>query len=87
MESTYARNNHAIRDEYCRCIQYEDGSEELYDHRNDDEEWYNLADNEYYTEERQRLKTCLPRINEPWAPDSRFGYNTYLSLQKTREAR
>ena len=39
---TYGRGNHAIRSERWRYIRYADGSEELYDHQSDPEEWTNL---------------------------------------------
>ena len=47
--TTYGRKNHAIRDDNFRYIHYEDESEELYDHRNDHDEWYNLADKSDYS--------------------------------------
>jgi arylsulfatase A-like enzyme len=41
--STLGQNNHAVRDERWRYIRYADGSEELYDHQTDPNEWNNLA--------------------------------------------
>ncbi len=41
--TTHNRGNHAIRSERWRYIRYADGSEELYDHRADPNEWTNLA--------------------------------------------
>lgn len=41
--STLGQNNHAVRDERWRYIRYADGSEELYDHEIDPNEWNNLA--------------------------------------------
>ena len=43
--STLGQNNHSVRDERWRYIHYADGSEELYDHKTDPNEWYNLASN------------------------------------------
>ncbi len=40
---TYGFNNHAVRSERWRYIQYADGSEELYDHDKDPNEWKNLV--------------------------------------------
>lgn len=85
--TTYGRNNHAIRDEYLRYIQYEDGSEELYDHRNDNNEWYNLADSPEYAEEKMRLIKYLPDVNEPWASTSRYDFNKYFTEQRIRESK
>jgi arylsulfatase A-like enzyme len=41
--TTHNRGNHAVRSERWRYIRYADGTEELYDHRNDPHEWNNLA--------------------------------------------
>ena len=40
--TTYMRGNHTVRSERWRYIHYADGSEELYDHREDNHEWTNL---------------------------------------------
>ncbi|MCY4058351.1 MAG: iduronate-2-sulfatase, partial [Gammaproteobacteria bacterium] len=41
--STYGFRNHSIRTERWRYIRYHDGTEELYDHDADPNEWTNLA--------------------------------------------
>ena len=55
--------NHAIRSENWRYIQYEDGTEELYDKRSDPLEWSNLASKEQYVDIKQELKKWLPGVN------------------------
>ena len=40
---TYRRGNHAVRTKRWRYIRYADGTEELYDHELDPEEWTNVA--------------------------------------------
>lgn len=40
---TYGRGNHAVRSKRWRYIRYADGTEELYDHTVDPNEWNNLA--------------------------------------------
>ncbi len=40
---TYGRGNHAVRSERWRYIHYADGTEELYDHAKDPNEWTNVA--------------------------------------------
>ncbi len=40
---TYGRGNHAVRTKRWRYIRYADGTEELYDHELDPEEWTNVA--------------------------------------------
>ncbi len=84
--TTYERNNHAVRTEKYRYIQYEDGSEELYDHKNDQDEWQNLALDPAYQKIKTELKTCLPKVNESWAPTLRYDYNQYFIDQKKRES-
>jgi arylsulfatase A-like enzyme len=41
--SIFGQNNHSFRDERWRYILYADGSEELYEHKVDSNEWYNLV--------------------------------------------
>jgi arylsulfatase A-like enzyme len=41
--SNFGQNNHSFRDERWRYILYADGSEELYEHKVDSNEWYNLV--------------------------------------------
>jgi len=62
---TYGYRNHAVRDERYRYIRYSDGSEELYDHRNDPHEWTNLADREDQAAVIARLARYLPAENAP----------------------
>jgi iduronate 2-sulfatase len=61
--TTYGYKNHAIRTEKWRFIQYNDGSEELYDHSSDPNEWKNLANEDEYGPVLQELRTYLPTVN------------------------
>ncbi|MEL7119194.1 MAG: sulfatase [Bacteroidota bacterium] len=63
--STMGFMRHTIRSEDFRYIVYEDGSEELYDHRNDPNEWTNLALDPEYKHIKEELKIHLPKINTP----------------------
>lgn len=63
--TTNGRNNHAIRDTRWRYIRYSDGSEELYDHNADPNEWTNLAGNPDYASAIARLSKWLPQTNVP----------------------
>ena len=66
--STLGQNNHAVRDERWRYIRYADGSEELYDHQNDPNEWNNLAARALSpanTKAVEQLKLKLPQTNLP----------------------
>ncbi len=61
--TTLMRNNHSVRTDRWRYIRYADGSEELYDHENDANEWENLASNPELTEVIAGLKKHLPKLN------------------------
>lgn len=63
--TTHGRLNHAVRQGPWRYIRYADGSEELYDHRSDPNEWKNLAANDQHAETIQRLRQHLPKTNAP----------------------
>ena len=58
---TYPGNNHSIVYKNWNYIHYEDGSEELYDHSKDPEEFTNLITNEDYIDIVQKLKSFIPK--------------------------
>jgi len=66
---TYRKGNHAIRTERWRYIQYADGTEELYDHEQDPNEWKNLAEDGQYQPIINDLKQYVPTYNANQAPD------------------
>lgn len=61
--STMGYRQHSVRDERYRYISYSDGSEELYDHDNDPQEWTNLALDPEYKNIINKLKKWLPKEN------------------------
>ncbi|MEM9160895.1 MAG: sulfatase [Verrucomicrobiota bacterium] len=63
--SSYGESNTAIRSKRWRYIRYEDGSEELYDHSKDPNEWSNLATNPEFDEVKQRLAAAIPDDQHP----------------------
>ena len=63
--TTHGRNNHGLRSPRWRYILYADGSEELYDHQVDPNEWHNLADDPKLAGAKKRLAEWLPKINAP----------------------
>ena len=65
---TYLRNNHAIRSDRWRYIRYADGSEELYDHESDPNEWDNLANKAALSDILAEHRTWLPQVNVPEVP-------------------
>jgi choline-sulfatase len=68
--TTHNQNNHTIRTEHWRYIRYADGSEELYDHRRDPDEWTNLAADPAHATTKRDLVQWLPKVNLPPAPGS-----------------
>ena len=57
---TYGRGNHAVRSERWRYIRYADGSEELYDHETDPNEWINLAQGSEFAQVIAKHRLHLP---------------------------
>ena len=65
---THGRGNHAVRSREFRYIRYADGSEELYDHRVDQNEWTNLAHDPDFDDVKAHLKESLPAMDAAPAP-------------------
>ena len=82
--TTFGMNNHAIKSDRFRYIQYEDGGEELYDHQSDPNEWTNLANNTDYGSVKDSLKQHLPKINSNWDENSSYKFQPYFVNQKER---
>jgi arylsulfatase A-like enzyme len=61
--TTYGFDNHAVRTDRYRYIRYADGSEELYDHESDPNEWTNLAGDRAYDGLKAELHRALPAQN------------------------
>ena len=58
---THGPGNFAVRSGLWRLIHYADGSEELYDMANDPGEYYNLARNPEFDDQRASLREHLPK--------------------------
>jgi arylsulfatase A-like enzyme len=82
--TTFGMNNHGIRTNDFRFIQYEDGLGELYDHREDPEEWYNLFDDPEYAKQVESHRALLPEINRNWNVHSEYTFQPYFVEQKAR---
>ena len=63
--SSYGEGNTSIRTERWRYIRYEDGSEELYDHRADPDEWTNLANKPEHASTKRKLAEMIPANQHP----------------------
>ncbi len=63
--TTWGRGNYTVREKQWRYIRYFDGSEELYSHREDPDEWNNQAANPEYASVKKRLAAILPTTEAP----------------------
>ena len=63
--TTCGYKNHALRSERWRYIRYADGSEELYDHEADPNEWKNLAADPSFAAVKEELARWLPAEDAP----------------------
>lgn len=87
--TTFGPNNHTLRTDNWRYTMYSDGSEELYDHKVDPNEWNNLAQAPQHSEMIKKLKRWLPNKNVAPLPGSRgsdsplYGEGGAVPLHKT----
>ncbi len=58
--TTYRPGQHAVRSERWRYIRYSDGTEELYDHNADPNEWTNLAADPAYDDVKREHARWMP---------------------------
>ena len=63
--SIYGEANTSIRSKDWRYIRYEDGSEELYHHNDDPNEWTNEADNPEHASIKKELSRFIPENPHP----------------------
>ena len=82
--TTFGMNNHAVKKDGFRYIQYEDGREEFYDHSTDPHEWNNEADNPKFANKMEELKAYLPEENSKWDEESNYKFQPYFVEQKAR---
>jgi len=82
--TTFGMNNHAIKKDGFRYIQYEDKTEEFYDHNKDPNEWTNQANNPIYASKIAELKKLLPTKNVKWDEKSNYTFQPYFVNQKKR---
>ena len=66
---TYGRGNHAVRSDRWRYIRYADGTEELYDHKTDPNEWKNLAEDSRLAHVMATHQKWLPEYEAERVPD------------------
>jgi choline-sulfatase len=80
--SSFGKGNHAVRSERYRYIRYLDGSEELYDHRKDPNEWNNLADDKALANVVKEHRQRLPASEADVLPGNSTGHQAYESASR-----
>lgn len=75
--TTHNHDNHGIRSENWRYIVYADGSEELYDMKNDPHEWHNVVGKAENKAIITHLRKYIPKVNKKPAPGSKHRILTY----------
>jgi choline-sulfatase len=68
--TTHNQGNHSVRTAHWRYIRYADLSEELYDHRNDPNEWTNLVNDPRFASMKSELSRWLPTSSAAPVPGS-----------------
>jgi choline-sulfatase len=68
--TTHNQGNHSIRNEEWRYIVYRDGEEELYNEKEDPNEWFNLAKDRKYQGVLKKMRKWIPEEDRLPAPGS-----------------
>ena len=80
--TTFGRGNHAVRSTRWRYIRYHDGSEELYDHEKDPNEWENLAGDPRFRSVIRAHAKWLPKTEKPVILNAKSsGLDAYLKAE------
>lgn len=82
--TSYGENNHSVKKGRYRFTQYEDGGQELYDHKIDPNEFTNLAKFSEYKGKINELKKYLPKTNVKWDKYSSYTFQPYFVKQKAK---
>jgi choline-sulfatase len=81
--TSHNQGNHAVRSERWRYIRYADGSEELYDHCEDPNEWKNLAKDPAFKSIVADHAKWLPKVDLPPIANSAHRILTWDPKTKT----
>ncbi|MFT5468266.1 MAG: arylsulfatase A-like enzyme [Verrucomicrobiales bacterium] len=82
---TWGRGNYTVRGRDFRYTRYFDGGEELYFHRNDANEWTNLAGNPEYSAAKKRLAAFLPETEAPLIEEGIISARANMSADRPNQ--
>ena len=80
--TSFGPGNYAIVSEQYRFIQYNDGSEEFYDHSNDPQEWYNVIDKPQYIEVIEQHRNQIPKKRYEILGEGSTGHLSYEASEE-----
>ena len=83
--TSFGPGNYAIVSEDYRFIQYNDGSEEFYDHNNDPQEWHNEIGNEKYSGIISRHRAQIPVQRHEILGEGSTGHLSYGASELNRK--
>jgi len=78
----FGPGNYAIVSEQYRFIQYNDGSEEFYDHKKDPHEWHNVINNSDYAEVIEKHRRQVPMSRHSILGNGSTGHLSYEATEK-----
>jgi len=82
--TSFGPGNYAITSERYRFIQYNDRSEEFYDHNKDPQEWHNEIKNQDYAEIIEKHRTQIPQERYKILGEGSTGHLSYEASEKNR---
>ncbi len=85
--TSFGPGNYGIRTTYHRYIQYHDGSQELYDHRSDPHEWYNLARRPDQASVLKTLAAHVPSSEHALLPGNSTGHQAFAEANSRQAER
>lgn len=83
--TSFGPGNYAIISEQYRYIQYNDGSEEFYDHSKDPNEWHNVVRNPEYATLVSQHRKQVPQQRHAILGEGSTGHNSYAATEAKRK--
>lgn len=84
--TSFGPGNYAIVSEQYRFIQYNDGSEEFYDHDKDPHEWNNVVSQPEYVEVIQQHRQQLPQVRYEILGKGSTGHKSYAASEENAKS-